>query len=167
MREYARWLTTGRWGVTLLALSWCGMAWSQAMTDPTRPAPALLAAPPQVPGALTVEQDTSPTLQQLPAARLKRTSRLTVDTSPTLQLLLIGRSRKYAIIDGQLFQPGDTYNGYTLVAIKPDRVVLQSNDTLRTLKMHPAIKKTVITPTSAKTGRPASKRKIVVNGENK
>ncbi len=144
MREYARWLTTGRWGVALLALSWCGLAWSQAMMDPTQPAPAWLAAQPQVSGALAVEPD----------------------TSPTLQLLLTGPSRKYAIIDGQIVQPGDTYNGSTLVAIEPDAVVLQNDDTLQTLKMYPNIEKTVITPTSVKTGRPASKGKAVVNGEN-
>ncbi len=111
--------------------------------DPTRPAPAWLAAQPQVPGALAVEQK----------------------AAPTLQLLLLGQSRKYTIIDGQIVQPGDTYHGSTLVAIKPDAVVLQNNDTLQTLKMypniepkmHPNIKKTVITPTSVKTGRSVSK----------
>ena len=116
------------------------------MEDPTRPAPAWLAAQPKAPGEIVVEQN----------------------SEPSLQLLLIGKSRKYAIIDGQIVKPGGSYNGSRLVAIKPGLVVLQSDDALQTLKMHPAIEKTIIThKLSKKTGQLASRRKTVVIGESK
>ena len=125
---------------------WCGALWSQVMEDPTRPAPAWLAAQPKAPGEIVVEPN----------------------SEPSLQLLLIGKSRKYAIIDGQIVKPGGSYNGSRLVAIKPDLVVLQSDDALQTLKMHPAIEKTIIThKLSNKTDQLASRRKTVVIGESK
>ena len=118
------------------------------MADPTQPAAEWLAAQPKAPGAPVVEADTAP---------------------PLLQMLLVGPSRKYAIIGGQVLKIGDTYNGSTVVAIKSDSVVLQSNDVMQTLQMHPAIEKTVIKPKApGKTGRSVSKaKKVVVKGESK
>ena len=116
------------------------------MEDPTRPAPAWLAAQPKAPGEIVVEQN----------------------TEPTLQLLLIGKSRKYAIIDGQIVKHGGSYNGSRLVAIKPGGVVLQSEEGAKILKMHPTIEKTIITnKPGQKTGQQVSRQKTVVIGESK
>ena len=146
MSAQARLLLSGQWGIALLVLGWCGVTWGQVITDPTRPAPAWLAAQPKAPG--------------MPAAE--------TNTIPTLQLLMLGKSRKYAIIGGQMVKLGDNYNGSKLVAIRPDAVVLQSDGALQTLKIQPAIQKTVITQKpSGETGELVSRRKTVVIGESK
>ena len=139
-----------RWLPPLLALGWLTGAWGGALSDPTLPPPAWLAAQPGAQGAAaTAEQDAG------------------------MQLILIGQSRKLAVIDGQVVKPGDTYKGSKVLAIKPGEVVLQ--DASKSMKLTPNIEKKVITPPplkkttgtaskSKKTRHAASKSKKLVNG---
>jgi hypothetical protein len=106
--------------LAVLALLWTATVRGEVLSDPTRPAPAWLAAQPKAPGVAAVE-----------------------DSTPTLQLLLIGPSRKYAIISGQVVKLGGAYKDSKLVAVRPGEVDLQDDNSLQTLKMHPGIKKTV------------------------
>ncbi len=129
------------WSVALLALGSHGVAWSQPRLDPTRPATAWLKVQPTNPDSAA-------------------------NVEPILQLWLLGSSRKYAIINGHLVSPGSSYDGYRLVAIQPDKVVLSNDGRSRTLSMHPAVKKTVITPDSyGKTGKP--KKNVVIGEKSK
>ena len=139
-------LVSCKWIITSLAMLWCEGVLSQGLADPTRPAPTWLAAQPKVTGEIVLEKN----------------------AVPSVQMLLIGKSRKYAIIDGQIIKPGGNYNGSRVVAIKSGLVVLQGDDALQTLKMHPTIEKTIIThKPSAKTGRVTNSIKTVEIGESK
>lgn len=124
----------------MLALGWFTAAWGDVTrSDPTLPPPAWLAAQP---GAVPVVEQ---------------------DASSGMQLILIGRSRKLAVIDGQVVKPGDTYKGSKVLDIKSGEVVLQ--DASKSLKLTPNVEKKVITPPSLKeTGSAASKGKKLVNG---
>ena len=133
----------------LLTLGWLTGAWGGALSDPTLPPPAWLAA--QAGTAATVEQD----------------------TSTGVQLVLIGKSRKLAVIDGQVVKPGDIHNGSKVLAIKPGEVVLQ--DASKSLKLTPNVEKKIIAPPplkqtgsavskGKKTRHAASKHKKLVNG---
>lgn len=116
---------------TLLAVFWSALVCSQDIVDPTRPAMANKAH-----GENVIEEN----------------------VTPTLQMVLIGKSRKYAIIDGEIVKSGETYNGSRLVAIEPGWVKLRNDDNIQTLKMLPAIKKTVKTHNA-----PATKNRRVKN----
>ena len=120
----------------LLALGWFTGAWGGTLSDPTLPPPAWLAAQPGVPGA---------------AAQVEQ------DASSGMQLILIGQSRKLAVIDGQVVKPGDTYRGSKVLAIKPGEVVLQ--DASKSMKLTPNIEKKVISPPPLKKETAASKSK--------
>ena len=74
-----------------------------------------------------------------------------------MQLMLIGKSRKLAVINGQVIKPGDTYNGSKVLAIKPGEVVLQ--DASKSIKLTPNIEKKVISPPLLKKETAASKSK--------
>ena len=82
--------------LALFASLWTVTVSGEVLSDPTQPAPAWLAAQAK-PGSLTSEQD----------------------AAPRLQLLLIGPSRKYAIISGQEVKLGGTYKDSKLVAVRP------------------------------------------------
>lgn len=47
---------------------------------------------------------------------------------PTVQMTLVGPRRSRAIIDGQLVEPGDTVAGAQVRSLRPDAVVLRSED---------------------------------------
>jgi MSHA biogenesis protein MshK len=103
-----------------LALLCAATAQGETLSDPTRPADAWLAAQAKS-GSTSLEQN----------------------ATPKLQLLLIGPSRKFAIINGQTVRIGDTYKDSRLVAVRPGEVVLQDDKSLHTLKIYPGIRKTV------------------------
>ncbi len=126
------------WLPPLLALGWLGGAWGDTLSDPTQPPPAWLAA--QGTAAALVDHD----------------------VSSGMQLILIGRSRKFAIIDGRVVKPGDTYKGSKVLDIKPGEVVVQ--DASKSLKLTPSVEKKVIMSVPLrKTGGAASKGKKLVN----
>ena len=127
--------------VGLVCLGVVHAARADALADPTRPAPEWLAAQPTVPGAEVIG----------------------ADTTPGLRVLVIGPTRKFAIIDGQIVRLGGSYNGAKLVSIHPGGVVLQQDGSKESLSMSPAVEKKVRVSKSA-PGRPKSK-KNVLNGE--
>lgn len=102
-----------------LALAWLGMAWGDTLSDPTRPPPAWLAAQPGAESAAVAE----------------------AGSASGLRMLVIGKSRKFAVIDGQVVRPGDAYNGSRVLAIKPDSVLIEGSDGPKSLKLIPEIGK--------------------------
>lgn len=131
-----------RWLLLLLASGWFTGAWGEGMSDPTLPAPAWLAAQQGAQGAAAPGEQ---------------------DVSSGVQLILIGQSRKFAMIDGQVIKPGDTYNGSKVVSINLDEVALK--DASKSLKLTPDVEKKVITPSPLrKTEGASSKRKKLVHG---
>jgi hypothetical protein len=128
-----------------LVVSCLSPAWGQALSDPTRPPQAWLAAQPK--GAGT------------PAAAEQ-------EVVPQLQSLLIGPSRRYAIIDGQLLGVGDTFRDARVVAVRPAGVVLRSERGTQTLRLFPDIEKRPVKPVAADAA-PApdkAKRRIRLTG---
>jgi hypothetical protein len=101
-------------------------AWSQgALRDPTMPPPGAVVAAPgsdaSAPGAT-------------PAEAL---------VQPTVQLVLVGPSRKYAVIDGHIVKPGGQMDQWRLTQISATGVVLRSDTGLQTVSAYPAVKKSV------------------------
>ncbi len=112
-----------------------GAVSAQSLSDPTRPAPEWLAAQPPLPGAVAAAQDVAA-------------------TPGVLQVLVIGQTRKFAIIDGLVVRYGQSYNGSKLVGINPDGVVLQKDGKKEKLSMNPAVEKKVEShkPLASKSG---------------
>ena len=133
-----------RWAIAALALGCLSPAWGQALSDPTRPPQAWLAAQPRAAGAPAAEQE----------------------TTPLLQSLLIGPSRRYAIIDGQLLGVGDRFRDARVVAVRPTEVVLRSERGTQTLRLFPDVEKRPVKPVAADAARaPAkAKRRIRLTG---
>ena len=124
--------------VALFCLAGIDVAQADAMADPTRPAPEWLAAQPGAEG-------------------------VGVDAAPGLRVVVIGPSRKFAIIDGQMVRQGEIYNGAKLVGIYPGGVVLQGDGGKERLSMSPAVEKKVRVSKPV-PGKPKPK-KNVLNGE--
>lgn len=61
------------------------------------------------------------------------------ETSPEMQVTLIGRSRRLAVINGEVVKVGDDYKGSTVRAIKTNKVVM--DDAEKSLSMTPGVKK--------------------------
>ena len=126
---------------SVMALGCIGVAHADALADPTRPAAEWLAAQPVVPGAEVTGSN----------------------AAPGVRVLVIGPTRKFAIIDGQMVRLGASYNGAKLVSIQSGGVVLQKDGSKEKLSMNPAVEKKVRVTKSA-TGKPKLKKKVV-NGE--
>ena len=140
--------TRFRAGVIAAALALGGgtTAWGQAtLPDPTRPPQAWLDAQPKAAG-VTAEADAG--------------------AAPQLQSLVIGPSRRYAIIEGQLVGVGDTFKDARVVAVRPTEVVLRSERGTQTLRLYPDVEKRPVKPVAADAGRaPAkAKRRVSVTG---
>ena len=137
------WTPRSRWAVATLALGCLSPAWGQPLFDPSRPPPAVMAPPPGAAGK--------------PAA---------VEGPPQLQSLLIGPSRKYAIIDGQLVGVGDTFRDARVVEVTPTGVVLNSERGTQTLNLFPNVEKRSVKPVAADTGpAPAKAKRRVRNNQ--
>jgi len=119
----------------LLALGGVTLAWGGATRyDPTQAPPGWSAAQSSPQGGATVVA---------PA-----------DSSGS-RLVLIGRSRRLAVIDGQMVKPGEPYNGSKVLAITPQEVVVE--DASKSVNLAPGVEKKVIAPAKWKklprTGR--------------
>lgn len=124
-----------------LALLWFTGAWGGVASDPTRPPPAWLAAQPSAQGTV---------------------SQANQQSEPGLQLIVVGPTRRFAVIDGEVVKPGDAFNGSKVLHIDAGQVVVQ--DPSKSLKLTPAVEKKVNVPSSpGKHGKAASKRKPLVN----
>lgn len=129
-----------------LALAFVFPAWGQALSDPTRPPQEWLDARPKVAGA--------------PPA-------FDLEAPPHLQSLLIGPSRNYAIIDGQLVGVGDKFNDARVVKVSPAEVVLQSQRGIQTLKLFADVEKRPVKPVAADAARPPTRAKRRADGGRK
>ena len=86
-------------------------AHSQTLRDPTRP-----------PGASSIKGGPGVALDSL-----------------VLQSILISPERKVAVISGKLVTPGESVEGYMLVAIAENEAVLKNGDKVRRLHLYPSV----------------------------
>jgi MSHA biogenesis protein MshK len=96
------------------ALALGDAAWSQAMTDPTRPPAGLAAGEPE--GETTAG-------------------------GPVLQSVLIAPSGSAAIIIGEMVKLGQKYGDAVLVKVAETEVVLKSGGATQVLKLYPGVDK--------------------------
>ncbi len=146
-------LSMARFKLLLLALLVLGLttsAWAESRIDPTVMPPAWLAAQPVIPGAATVEAK-KPT--------------------PIVQLIVIGKSRKFAVIDGQVVKSGEILNESQIVDIKSGEVV--TKDSSKSLKLNPSVEKKSVstillrkTSDGNKNSRTLTKVVVIGNGSN-
>lgn len=125
---------------TLLA----GSGWAaDALVDPTRPAPEWLAARP---GAA----EAAPAAPAVPSV---------------VQFVLIGKSRRFAFVDGQLVEQGAVHNGSKIVGIDESGVAWKGQDSSGRLSLNPAVTKRVRDPGEVPArGRSGNNNS---NGENR
>ena len=55
---------------------------------------------------------------------------------PRLQMVLIGAERSTVVIDGEVLQVGELFNGMQIQTILPDAVVVKTRKGLRTLPLY-------------------------------
>jgi hypothetical protein len=109
------------------------MAWGQgALRDPTLPPPGAVQASP---GGLGASGEALAGAAAQPGAALSQ---------PTVQLMLVGPSRKYAVIDGQMLKPGGKIDQWRLTSIGANGVVMRSDAGSQKISAYPAVKKNVI-----------------------
>lgn len=101
----------------LAGLGCVGGAWAAPPGDPTEPPAVWLAAQPPVPGVPEV----------------------TVKAVPRTQVVVTSKSRKLAVIDGEVVKVGDQFNDSKVVAIKADKVVM--DDASKSLRTTPDVEK--------------------------
>lgn len=144
-----------RYAFAVLASAACCAAWGQAVFDPTRPSPAWIAAQAKKTGgsydASAAPPGASPGVSAGSVAE--------GEAAPRLQSLLIGPSRKYAIINGQLVTVGAAYKDAKLVEVRPTEAVLLSEHGRQTLKLFPDVEKHPVKPVAADDGRAPAKGK--------
>ena len=119
-------LSMARLKLSLLALIVLGLttsAWGESRIDPTVIPPAWLAAQPVTPGAAPV---------------------LAKEPTPIVQVIVIGKSRKFAVIDGQVVKSGEILNDSQVVDIKSGEVV--TKDSSKSLKLNPSVEKKSVSP---------------------
>ena len=106
------------------------VAWAQgALRDPTLPPPGAVQATPGAAG------DAMPGTAAQAGAALAQ---------PTVQLMLVGPSRQYAVIDGQMLKPGGQIDQWHLTRIGANGVVMQSDTGSQKISAYPSVKKHVI-----------------------
>ncbi len=138
-----------RFAVAALALGCFSAAWAQALPDPTRPPAAWLAAQAKAAPGTAMAGVAEP------------------ESVPRLQSLLIGPSRRYAIIEGQLVGVGDTFGDARVVEVRPTEVVLRSERGTQTLKLFPDVEKRAVAAADAETKTKRPPRKGPKQGERR
>lgn len=124
----------------LLALGWSTGTWGAVLTDPTRPPQIWLEA-----HGISF----STTSQETPSG---------------VQLIMIGPSKKFALVNGQIVMPGKIFNGSKVLDINSDGVV--TKDASKSLKLIPAVKKKVIPPDTPKESRMKAQKSRESANEN-
>jgi hypothetical protein len=98
-----------------------GSAWAQSeLHDPTRP-PVNLSANANV-------------------------STVTTTTPDNVQMLLVGRQRSFAMIDGVMVKPGDMFNQWQLISIGRESVVMRNASVTEEISLNPLVVKTRRSP---------------------
>ena len=115
--------------------------------DPTLPPPEWLALQPVIAGKVTTS----------------------IEPPTEIQLVIIGRTRKFAMIDGQIVKAGDEYKGSKVLAVRSDQVIM--GDAAKSLSMTPDVtKKTPLREYSQKKSllvAPVNGEAPKVSGTNK
>ena len=114
-----------RASLAVLTLGWLSTTWGQALLDPTRPPAAWMPSQARAPGARA--QPGSPDDE--------------LASPPPVQLLLVGATRKYAIVRGELVGVGERSGSTKLIDVKPTEVIVQSDRGLETLSLFPDVVK--------------------------
>jgi hypothetical protein len=118
----------------ILGLAATALSYAQTSGDPTKPAPVWLALQPKAPGAAAVEVDAG---------------------TPGAQIVVVGPTRKFAMVDGQAVRPGETYKGSKLLNIGPDGLVWQTEGRRELTSMSPGVQKT--DPAARQSKQPGAK----------
>ena len=106
-----------------------GAAWAQGiLRDPTLPPPGAVVV---APGGEVLPAEVA--AQQAAAA-----------TQPAVQMVLVGPSRKYAVIDGQVLKPGGQIDQWRLTSITAKGVVLKSDTGAQAISAYPSVQKKVL-----------------------
>lgn len=79
---------------------------------------------------------------------------------PALQSIVIGKTHRYAIIDGLRLAPGEMYGDARLVRIAENEVTLRNGDGNMVLKLFPDIKADI-----KKIAAPQAGRRDIAQGE--
>ena len=127
-------LPSGRLLLLIVGLAASAFAHAQTSGDPTKPPPAWLALQPKPPGAAAVEVDAG---------------------SPGAQIVVVGPTRKFAMVDGQAVRPGETYKGSKLLVIGPDGLIWQTEGRRELTSMSPGVQKT--DPAARQSKQPGAK----------
>jgi len=117
--------------VAVAVLGLTDTAWSQGMTDPTRPPTGFGIGDPEAAGAAG---------------------------GPQLQSVKISPEGRSAIISGEVVRLGQKYGDAVLVKVAENEVVLKGRDGTQVLKMYPAIEKRDVVPPAAKNPPRRGKR---------
>lgn len=67
-------------------------------------------------------------------------------TSENIQMLVIGRQRAFAVIDGVLVKPGESVNQWELVSISHQGVVMRNASVTQEFSINPSVVKTIRSP---------------------
>jgi len=120
------------------------LSWGSALSDPTRP-PAIW---------LTVNGI------NLPGSSGK-------NAPSGVQLIMIGPSKKFAIINGKIVRPGKLYNGSTVIDINSEGVITKNKS--KSLKLLPGVRKSADSSSHSKrsSGKSIKKNQSATKiGEN-
>jgi len=136
--------------LALLVLVITTSARGEPRIDPTVIPPAWLAAQPAPPGAAIV---------------------VAKEPTPIVQVIVIGKSRKFAVIDGQVVKSGEILNESQIVDIKSGEVL--TKDISKSLKLNPSVEKKSVSPVllrktseGNRDGRALTKTIVIGNGIN-
>lgn len=106
-----------RHAFALLVLAACPMAYAESVNDPT------------VPPAVWIAAENAKSDGTKPASVASKSGRLVV----------LGKTRRLAVIDGKVIKAGEQYNGSRVVAVQRDKVLTE--DESRSLLIAPNVKK--------------------------
>ena len=136
--------------LALLVLVITTNARGEPRIDPTVIPPVWLAAQPAPPGAAIV---------------------VAKEPTPIVQVIVIGKSRKFAVIDGQVVKSGEILNESQIVDIKSGEVL--TKDISKSLKLNPSVEKKSVSPVllrktseGNRDGRALTKTIVIGNGIN-
>jgi hypothetical protein len=86
-----------------------------------------------------------------PSSTLTTSAHAATVTAPdNLQMLLIGRQRSFAMMDGVIVKPGESFNQWQLVSIGRQSVVMRNAALTEEISIHPSVVKTVNQPSRSR-----------------
>lgn len=93
-------------------------------------------------------------------AQSKAVGGASVTEIPSGQVIVVGRTRKLAVVEGETVKVGDMYRGSKVAAIRTDKIVME--DSTKTIAVTPGVEKKILVSGKKKrvakhAGGPASK----------